>query len=203
METILNITYLYLLVLLLALLVERAMEVIMVTWDLIEQRTKAHKYWNRRTHRLKNALADAIDERMKEGKLASLTIRRRVRQYTNAQSGFHPGKTIVFSSKKVRRVFVRTVVFFVTSGLGILVCFLAGVNLIEIVTEALAPQTIQIFNAIGPDLQTIISGLVIGLGSEPVHRLIKRLEQAKTWIDQRNRLDEELNNDGVRVEIVS
>ena len=196
METILNITYLYLLVLLLALLVERVMEVIMVIWELVEQRSGGHKFWNKRTHKLKNQLARSVETRMKERKLSTLTIRRRVRQYTNAQSGFYPGKTIVFSSKRVRKSFVRMIVFFVTSGLGMLVCFLAGINLIEIVKEALAPQTFSIFDAIGRNLQMIISGLIVGLGAEPVHRLIKRLEEAKNWIDQRNRLNEELIEEG-------
>ena len=45
---------------------------------------------------------------------------------------------------------------------------------------------------LGSRIQLIISGLVIGLGAEPVHRIIKGLEESKAWQEQRNRLNESI-----------
>lgn len=198
METILTITYLYMLVLLMALLIERAMEVIMTIWNVIELRVQAHHFWNQRTEVLMKRFAARVEEKRKKNALSTLGLSRRIRQYTDVEQDIRPGQTIEFSSHAVRHAFVRTFAFFATSAMGICLCWLADVNLIAIIKQALAPQSIPVLDALGVPLQHLISGLVIGLGAEPVHRVIKGIEAAKTWLDQRSRLNNALS-DSIRI----
>lgn len=192
METILTLTYLYLLVLLLALLIERTMEVLMSLWEFLELKFEWHTIWNRRAARLKDSFAGKVIEQLGTKRVVALEIGRRTKQYTNHVREVTPGNTVVFSAESVRRVFVRTVAFVITSVLGILLCNWAGINLIALVREALAPTTIPMLEIVGPRIQLVISGLVVGLGAEPVHRMIKRLEATQAWLEQRSRLNERL-----------
>lgn len=52
MENIIEITNLYILVLLLALLIERYMEIFMATWNYIEWKFGLEEFWNRRAEKL-------------------------------------------------------------------------------------------------------------------------------------------------------
>ncbi len=192
METILTITYLYMLVLLMALLIERVMEVIMTIWNVVEVRVQAHHFWNKRTEKLMQRFAAQVETKRTKHKLHALGLSRRIRQYTDIEQEIRPGQTIEFSSEAVRYASVRTFAFFVTSAMGIGLCMLADVNLIAIIKQALAPQSIPVLDALGEPLQPLVSGLVIGLGAEPVHRVIKGLEAARAWLDKRSRLNNEL-----------
>ncbi|MEM8485169.1 MAG: hypothetical protein AAF564_06445 [Bacteroidota bacterium] len=193
METILTITYLYMLVLLMALLIERVMEVIMTIWNVVEVRLQAHHFWNQRTETLMKRFAAQVESKRARNALHSLGLSRRIRQYTDIEQEIRPGQSIEFSSEAVRYAFVRTFAFFATSAMGIGLCLLADVNLIAIIKQALAPQSIPVLDALGEPLQHLVSGLVIGLGAEPVHRVIKGLEAARDWLDKRNRLNNALS----------
>lgn len=192
METILNLTYLYLLVILLALLIERVMEVIMVCWNLFELKLNSHHYWNRRTKRLMDKFSSEVQSRFASTSFTLLGINRRIKHYTETEDEIIPGRTVVFSSKAVRHVFVRTFAFIVTSVLGVLLCYFAEINVIELVREALQPNAIPLLDSLGSPLELIISGLMIGLGAEPMHRVIKGLEDSRAWLERRNRLNNTL-----------
>ena len=192
METILQLTYLYLLVLLLALLIERVMEVIMSIWNYIELKWDSHIYWNRRAKRLMDSFSDEVTTKLRASDFIVYGLRRRIRQYTKSTLEIQPGQTVVFSAYEVRRAYVRTVALIVTTILGVALCYFAGINFIEIIKQSLAPNTIPLLDALGRPLQLIISGLIIGLGAEPVHRIIKGLESSRAWLERRNQLDDAL-----------
>lgn len=192
METILTLTYLYLLVLLLALLIERTMEVLMALWEFLELKFEGHRIWNRRAARLKDRFAGKVNDQLGDTGVMAMEIGQRTKQYTNVVGEVAPGTTVVFSAASVRRVFVRTVAFIITTMLGVLLCNWAGINLIALVREAIAPTPLPMLEIVGPQMQRIISGLVVGLGAEPVHRMIKRLEATQAWLEQRRRLNERL-----------
>ena len=192
METILNLTYLYLLVILLALLVERIMEVIMAIWNLCELKFNGFRFWNRRARKLQDKFASRLLSRLSSKGLAGFSIRKRVRHYANIDQEVGLGKTIVFSSRAVRHVFVRTFAIIVTSAIGVVLCNVASINLIALIKASLEPNAIPLIDVLGPRIQLIISGLIVGLGAEPVHRLIKGLEDSRVWHEKRNRLNESI-----------
>lgn len=195
METILTLTYLYLLVLLLALLIERTMEVLMAIWEFLELKLQLHNVWNRRANRLKGTFAGKVLAKLESRQILSLEIDPRTRHYTNADRVIHPGTTVVFSAASVRHVVVRTAAFIITTTLGVILCYWADINLITLVKDAVAPTHIPMLDVVGSRIQLIVSGLIIGLGAEPVHRWIKRLEDTKAWLEQRNQLTERLGED--------
>ncbi len=194
METILNLTYLYLLVILLALLVERTMEVIMACWNVCELKLKAYRYWNRRTRKLMEKFSGEVVTRLRNKGASGFYVRKRIRHYTAVEQVVLPGHTVTFSSHAVRHVFVRTFAMIVTSVLGIVICSVAGINLFALVKTSLAPDTIPVIEAVGPRLQGVISGLIVGLGAEPVHKVVKALEDSRKWLENRNTLKDSLGN---------
>ena len=192
METILQLTYLYLLVILLSLLIERVMEVIMAVWNYFELKWHSHLYWNRRAQRLMNAFSGEVTEQLKSSNLIVYGLKRRIRQYTQTNQDVVAGQTIVFSSYEVRKRFVRTVALIITSILGVLLCYFADINFVQLIQRSLEPNTIPLLSALGHPVQLVVSGLIIGLGAEPVHRIIKGLEDSRIWIEQRNQLNDKL-----------
>ena len=200
METILEVTNLLLLVLLLSLLIERAMEVVMAGWNWLELKLNSHEYWNRRAHRLKDRFARRVARELDDSPVRSLWIHHRIDHYTDTPQVVRPGRTVVFSSRAVRHVFIRTLAFIVTTLLGILLCYLADLNLVEIIKEIMAPFEIPLLKVLGPTVQLIVSGLIVGLGAEPVHRIIKGLEDSKAWLEQRRRLNNALTEQSLTEE---
>ncbi len=192
METILTLTYLYLLVLLIALLIERTMEVLMAIWEFVELKFEMHRVWNRRANRLKNTFAGKVLAKLESSQILNMEIDPRTRQYTDIDRVIKPGATVVFSAASVRHVVVRTAAFIITTTLGVMLCNWADINLVRLVKDSIEPATILMLDAVGPRIQLIASGLIVGLGAEPVHRMIKRLEATKAWLERRNQLNEKL-----------
>ncbi len=195
METILTLTYLYLLVLLLSLLIERVMEVLVAIWEFIELKLQWHRVWNRRANRLKNTFAGKVLAKLESRQILNLEIDPRTRQYTEVDRVIQPGSTVVFSAEAVRHVVVRTAAFIITTTLGVILCNWADINLVTLVKDSIEPATIPMLDIVGTRIQLIVSGLIIGLGAEPVHRMIKRLEDTKAWLERRNQLAERLGEE--------
>jgi hypothetical protein len=80
----------------------------------------------------------------------------------------------------------------VTTVLGVLLCYFAEINFIALIQESFEPNTIPVLSVLGQPLQLILSGLLIGLGAEPVHRIIKGLESSRAWLERRNQLNDSL-----------
>lgn len=194
METILTVTYLYLIVLLLALLVERMMEIIIVFWNYAEWKFSAHEFWDRRTRKLLRKFSTKAHSKLLAGTITVLGLGRRIQHYTKSDEGIRPGNVIIFSSKAVRGGVIRTLAFITTSIIGITLCTLAGINFFEIMRSSLVENGVGValLDAIGTDVQVVFSGVIIGLGAEPVHHIITSLEHRREMLAQRDRLNKAL-----------
>lgn len=194
METILTITYLYLLVLLLALLVERIMEVIIVCWNYAEWKLNAHYFWDNRTRKLLRKFSAKAHAKLLAGTVSVLGLGRRIQHYTKSDEGVRPGNIIIFSSSAVRGAFIRTLAFVTTSCIGITLCLLSGINFVEMMRTSFVADGVAVafLDAIGPNVQIVFSGIIIGLGAEPVHHIITRLEHRREMVAQRDRLNKAL-----------
>lgn len=178
MDQLLDITYVYLFVLTLALLVERIMEVLMDVWGYIEWKTNGYKRWNRRAEKIRRKFEIRAGSRLLVDAASLAGLARRVRTYTDTDEAMPPGNTIIISGKAVRRAFVATASRIVASILGIVVCTVAGINFVAVIGQELALDT-PLLAGVPVWLQIALSGIIIGLGSEPVHHMITNLERRR------------------------
>lgn len=177
METILNLTYLYMVVLLLALFVERIMEVVMGVWGYIEWKARMYRFWNARAYRLKEEYERKAKSQILYRVISLTPLVRQIGHATLSEKKGHSGQLTIVSGEMIRRATVATASRFVASIFGIIFCNLAGVNLVELFSDAIPLGSI--LEAWPHVLQLTVSGVIIGLGSEPVHSMIKSMEKKR------------------------
>ena len=176
MNTILEITYLYLLVLLLATLVERMMEVLMSVYHYLEWQFGWEKYWTRRAEQLAGLLARHLRRSWLENILDRRTVTAPYRKFLLDHKAGHSDHVLILSADLVRQIVVATAARFVATGLGILFCAVTRIDLVAIFNRDLNQPFLE---HIPYFLRLIISGAIIGLGAEPVHRLIQTVERRR------------------------
>jgi hypothetical protein len=176
MDNVVELTSLYIVILLLALLVERFMEILSSVWNYIEWKANLHEFWNRRAEKLKKKFEARAKSQILLRALSLAGLTRQLRNVTRSHKKGHSGIIIIISGALVRQVSVATVSRFVASILGVAFCYLAKVNLVDIFNRTLEFDLLRDWpNA----LKLILSGVVIGLGSEPVHSLIMAVERQR------------------------
>jgi len=184
---------LYLQILLLALLVERVMEVLMSAWEYTEWKQAMHRFWNRRARRLQAQFETQAHRNVFTRVLRLTPIARQARAYTRADDGLHRGNLVIIDGTLVRRVAVTVGARIVASLLGVLLCWVASINFVELI-RAVATEESTVFSTllggIPAWLQIVISGVLIGLGTEPVHRIIQNLERRREQRVKRQRLEQ-------------
>jgi len=184
---------LYLQILLLALLVERVMEVLMSIWEYAEWKRAMHRYWNRRARRLQRRFETQARRNVFTRVLRLTPITRQARPYTRADDGLHRGNLVIIDGTLVRRVAVSVGARTVASVLGVLLCWVASINFVELIQVVAAEEGTALSTLLGgiPTwLQVGISGVLIGLGAEPVHRIIQNLERRRERRVKRQRLEQ-------------
>lgn len=184
---------LYLKILLLALLVERVMEVLMSAWEYAEWRQAMHRFWNRRARRLQRQFETQAHRNVFTRVLSLTPIARQARAYTRADDGLHRGNLVIIDGTLVRRVAVSVGARTVASVLGVLLCWVASINFVELIQAVATEPDTTLSNLLGGIpawLQITISGILIGMGAEPVHRIIQNLERRREQRVKRQRLEQ-------------
>ncbi len=164
-----NATVFFALVLALALLVERLLEVLKAGYDLLDSRLDWHRYWTGRAETLRwklerklrtlrfvkpqyvAALLARFDDRFVDGPLAE-------------------GRVPVIAGDLVRAATIKVIARLVGVAVGIGLAIQLKLNLVTYWVAAGGP---------GPSpewLQVGLTGVAIGLGSGPVHKLIRVIE---------------------------
>ncbi|NBB74326.1 MAG: hypothetical protein GVY35_11685 [Bacteroidetes bacterium] len=188
-----ELVVLYLQILLLALLVERVMEVLMSAWEYTEWKQTMHRFWNRRARRLQARFETQAHRNVFTRVLSLTPIARQARAYTRADDGLHRGNLVIIDGTLVRRVAVTVGARLVASLLGVLLCWVASINFVALI-RAVATEESAVFSTllggIPAWLQIVISGVLIGLGTEPVHRIIQNLERRREQRVKRQRLEQ-------------
>ena len=184
---------LYLKILLLALLIERVMEVLMSTWEYVEWKRAMHRFWNRRARRLQRRFETQAHRNVFTRVLSLTPIARQARAYTRADDGLHRGNLVIIDGTLVRRVAVTVGARTVASALGILLCWVASINFVALIRAVALEEGTALSTLLGGVpawLQIVVSGILIGMGSEPVHRIIQNLERRREQRVKRQRLEQ-------------
>lgn len=174
-EGLANATVFFALVLALALLIERLLEVLKAGYDLADSRLDWYHFWTRRAERLREKLERKLKTLrfVKPEQVAALLARFDDRF---ADGPPQAGRVPVIAGDLVRAVGVKIAVKVVGVAVGIGLAFWLELNLVTYWTAAGAP-TVPAAPASGAEwLQLTFTGVAIGLGSGPVHKLIRLIE---------------------------
>jgi len=174
-DVILHVTYLYLLILLLALLVERIMEVLMACYDALEYKCGWYRWWQRRAEKLRARFARrAAGATFGTADASALLylIRDVLRGKKEGYSGLLP----IISPQLVRHAAVAASARVVASTLGIALCAATKIDVVRTFNIDLQIDYLTKWPAA---VTLIISGVIVGLGSEPVHSLIQEVERRR------------------------
>ena len=173
---ILHVTYLYLLVLVLALLIERILEVLMASFEFLEYKCNWQEYWIRRARKIRNALEKKLHASQRTQSDSHKGILYLMREkLLGSKKGFS-GLIPTISPKLVRHVVIAMVSRIVATIFGCLLCIFMKIDLVEIFNWDLR---INFLGSLPGWLTLIVSGIIIGLGSEPVHNLIEAVEKRR------------------------
>lgn len=177
MNTLLKITVLYTLVLALAFLVERALEILKSLYDLLDSKYDLYKYWTIRAYKTRNLLENKLGVVEFLGAKSTAKLLDRFREKLLNTSGQYPGTLPVISGDLVRAMTVRTCCRILGMVFGIALAIWMRVDLMQIFQKAINDVTHWHVNIRSELIRYCISGIVLGIGSEPVHKLIRTFER--------------------------
>lgn len=169
-------TVFFAMVLALALLTERFIEIIKVLFDWLDYLFEFDDFWSKKAQQLHIKLRDQLGffGRLKP-KLQQKIIKR-YQDRTLNYAGTYDGKTIIISGDMIRTVFTRVVAKILGLIFGVLLAWLFQIDLI-----AYAKTSGEVAKAVDYhfNLHIFVSGLAIGLGAGPVHKIITTIEKAR------------------------
>ena len=192
MDEIIDLTKLYIVILLLALTIERIMEIIIGIWNYIEWKANMNEFWNRKAEKLKRKYESYGKSQILSRVITLSPLARQVRFSSRHKKKGHSGQLVVISGEIIRHSIISTASRFIATILGVIFCYFCGINLIDSFKNLL-PDVIENLTNWSTTLQLIISGLVIGLGSEPIHNLIEAIEKRRASRAEKAELDKALS----------
>jgi hypothetical protein len=195
-EGLLEATVLFTFVLGLALVIERVLEWLKTIYDMLDSRYDWYRFWTRRTHRLR----EFIEHRLRLFELVSPQAAKgflhRFNEMLLQNGEDYPGTMPVLCGDLVRQVHVKVASKLIAIGAGIWLATSHDVDLIRLWLDAARPESGDPLWQ-GLDLKwwawldtrkeafgQIATGVTIGLGSGPVHKLITRIEQKRDELQQ-------------------
>ncbi len=176
-DVILQVTYIYMLTLLLALTIERMLEVLNAGWSFLEWRLDLHEYWTKRAQHLQNKFERYAYSRLWNHFLDVSGLLFQIRKMRVEKPG-HSGLVPIISGDCVRNVAMVALNRALAAILGMVFCSLTRINLVAIVNQELK-LNYMIITHMPEWLAIVLSGIFIGAGSEPVHHAIQALEKRR------------------------
>ena len=174
MDILLNQTVVFVFILALALLIERLLEVLKSIYDFIDCRMGFDVYWTKKAVRLQQKLEDNIQalERVSPDRIKTL-----VKQYADKLVGSGDNGVITISGDLLRATTVRFVAKLIAITLGILMALCFGLDLVKIWQDAATIKLPTAGLTLEPVSRQIVTGIALGLGSAPLHKIITTIER--------------------------
>ncbi len=178
-EVISAVTYIFFVALVLALFVERLMEILVAAYKYLEWRRKWASFWNHLAEEMAIRLESLIQYLRTTAPGISLLVQRIFQQFLTVPG--YPGQPWKISASLVRkygiRAVVRVVAFFISLGL-VLSLKLDLVALVVHVLKLLYPLAGYLdFLTESLWIHYLLTAAVISIGTEPLHTLIVRFER--------------------------
>jgi hypothetical protein len=174
-EVITKVTFIFFIFLILALFVERLIEVLMAIFNYIELRFKFYRFWNRQAERYQLRFERLYGFQGEDGgqkkKILDWVIWK-----TIIEPSYAGGKYIV-SSNLIRLNYMRVATRGLAFGLALILVISQGLNLVEVI-EQLIPMAkkVSVVTQTG-FVRLFLTAFAISIGSEPLHHIIGRIEK--------------------------
>lgn len=183
-EVITRITFLFFIYLVMAIFIERVLEVLVSVFNYVDLKLKLHNFWNSRAKALQKRFDRLYgfqgSNAPKTEKLLNWVLWKVV-----AEKPYVGGKEII-SAGLVRlnylRVGSRIVSFILALAFTLALEFKLGIDLVLLVESMLASGGSLTYKILGnisqyPILRVIITAAAISIGTEPLHSLISQIEK--------------------------
>lgn len=179
MEVVEQVTVFFVMVLALALLTERFVEMVKVFFDYLDYRLGWDSFWSKRAARLHLKLKDKLGfmQRVKP-ELQDKTLERYMDRTLN-QSGAYQGKTILIAGDLLRVIFIRVAAKCIGICFGIWLAYRLQIDLFAYINNSTDTAPLNADAANRFDMKIFASGFAIGLGAGPVHKIITSIERAR------------------------
>lgn len=176
-ETLATVTVLFALVFALSLLVERALEVIKSLYDVIDGKRNLYTFWTARA----KGIADRLERRVRlfeyvSPKAVQPVLNRVYELLLNTQGGYS-GTTLILSGDLVRAAGVRLGTKLLGIVLGVGLALWLDIDFLKMWNPEVRIGSQEVGLQLKGTLAQIASGVAIGLGASPVHKLITTLEK--------------------------
>ncbi|MCX6581029.1 MAG: hypothetical protein NT166_12695 [Candidatus Aminicenantes bacterium] len=177
MYVLTQVTILFTLVLALSLTVERFLEVLKAVLAMVDDRLKWRHFWTRRAEALKKRLESkmGVFEYVDPKKAAA--ILNRFEQLLLGEKDGYTGTVPVISGDMLRSAGFKLICKSAGILLGIFMALWMQIDLLKIWHDAAG--TGMTGNIPSATLRIVFSGIAIGLGSGPVHKMITAIEQKR------------------------
>lgn len=177
MEVILKVTVLFTLVLALAFLIERLMEILKAIFDLLDSRFDWFKFWTRRT----SNIAKKLEQKLKIFEYVQIQpvakVLNRFQNMLLKKSTQNDHTFPVLSGDLVRSVMITVISKFLGMAMGIGLAFWMELDLILIWQGNAGNKAVWEIMIENQALRFILTGMIMGLGSGPVHHFIRLIEK--------------------------
>lgn len=180
-DAVADATVFFALVLAFALLIERLLEVTKSLYDWVDSRFNWYPVWSRRAESIAAELRRHM--RMFEYVPPQMTrsaVNRVWELLLNKAEGGYAGNALVISGDLVRQAYVRLGCKILGMAVGVLLAFAFQIDLLAMWPARSWPHLRWATSVLwenGGNLRLVMSGLAIGLGAGPVHKLITTLER--------------------------
>ena len=170
--------------LLISLIVERLLEIISGLYRLHEVKNNGYRYWNSKAEKLQRRLQqlrlgdedkESISGRAQAARsriIGSFLSRFKVEEgpYSEVES---------ISAEKIRKYSVKFAAKIIGVIIGVAIALLADIDIFKLIDLMLNPGATLEYGRLAEFLHKVATGIAMGLGSGPLHKIILALEKAK------------------------
>jgi len=166
-----------------SLLIERLLQILKATYDFLDVNYGWERHWNARAEKISEQIHVAM-----QGKFLQKQIGKAIKNYLKDD---YPGLEGIqaVSAGAVRALTIKAVSKFLAIILGIVIAWVMHIDMFQLIDtlnqvaaeDAKVTMVQKYFSTeyIHGGIRQIISGVAIGLGSSPVHKVIASLEKSR------------------------
>ena len=185
MEVLLEVTVLFSLMLTIAFLIERFIEVVKSAFDLLDSRLDWCNYWTARAQ----TIARNLEKRLKHYKFLGpknmASVINRFHEMLLNDKAEYNGKVPVVAGDLVRKVYFKIFSKVLGMIIGVGLAFWLNLDLLTIWHNAAGQYSQWVIQIASPTMRVILSGMLIGLGASPMHKVIRTIERQRKKRDSK------------------
>ncbi len=175
MEILQGSAFLFTVALLLALLIERVLEIVKSILDLLDSRFDWHEFWTRRADKIAKKLQQQL--RMNadgDRKMYGHLIDKAAGMLIDEDAAKRTGVPVI-SGDAVRAFYMKIIIKAIGILFGLLIAYGLGLDIVNNWDKILNNDSYEV-----TWYGVFITGMVMGLGAAPVHKLITALERLQS-----------------------